>query len=72
VSPGDTVHEVDDKVRAWLDAGASMVWVVDPKRRGVTVYRSPIAVKTLSENDELSGEDVVPGFACKVGELFAS
>jgi Uma2 family endonuclease len=71
VSPGDTVHEVDDKVKAWLDAGTRMVWVIDPKWRSVTVYRSAVRVTVLTENDELSGEEVVEGFRCVVGELFA-
>ena len=68
VSPGDTVHEVDDKVRAWLDAGAAMVWVINPnpKWRSVTVYRPPANAKVLTEDDELSGEDVLPGFRLAV------
>ena len=72
VSPGDTVHEIDDKVKGWLDAGALMVWVVNPRWRSVTVYRSTTDIKTLTENEDLSGEDVVPGFRCGVGEIFGS
>ncbi len=72
VSPADTMGEVDDKVKMWLDAGAGMVWVVNPKWCNVTVYRSATDIKTLTENDELDGEDVVPGFRCRVGEIFAS
>ena len=70
VSPDDTVSAVDDKVKAWPDAGASMVWVVNPKWPAVTVYRSATDIKTLTENDELTGEDTVPGFRCRVGEIF--
>ena len=70
VSPTDTVAEVDDKVKAWLDAGAMMVWVVNPRWRSVTVYRSAANIKTLTENEDLSGEDVVPGFRCRVAEIF--
>jgi Uma2 family endonuclease len=72
LSPGDTTGEVDEKVGAWLDAGASMVWVVNPKWRTVTVYRSATEIKTLTENDELNGEDVVPGFHCRVGDIFVN
>ncbi len=71
VSPADTVSEVDDKVRAWLDAGAGAVWIVDPKSRNVTVYRSATDIQTLTEDDDLRGGDVVPGFRCRVGEIFA-
>jgi Uma2 family endonuclease len=70
VSPGDTTGEVDDKVRMWLDAGVRMAWVVNPKWRNVTVYRSATDIKVLTENDQLDGEDVVPGFQCAVRTLF--
>ena len=70
VSPGDTVSEVDDKVAGWLDAGAAMVWVVNPKWQNVTVYRSATDIKMLTKNDELDGEDVVPAFRCRVADIF--
>ena len=70
VSPGDTFQEVEDKVEQWLAAGTLAVWVVNPKRRSVSVYRSMTDVTRLSEADELEGQDVVPGFRCKVAEIF--
>ncbi len=72
VSPGDTYQEIDEKVRAWLDAGAMMVWLVNPSGRTVTVYRPPNRIARLTESDELSGEDVVAGFRCRVAEIFSS
>ena len=72
VSPSDTLGEVDDKVKAWLDSGAKMVWVVNPKWRNVTIYQSSTDIKVLSEDDELTGEDVVPGFRCRVRDIFIS
>ena len=72
VSPGDTVTKVDDKVRTWLE-GRRMVWVVvDPKWRSVTVYRSPSRVNVRTEGEDLSGEEVVEGFRCTVGDIFAA
>jgi Uma2 family endonuclease len=71
VSPSDKTGEVDDKVRMWLDAGVRMAWVVNPKWRNVTVYRSPTDIKVLTENDQLDGEDVVPGFQCAVSAIFS-
>jgi len=71
-SPGDTTGEVDEKVRAWLDVGAVMVWVVNLQWKTVTVYRSPTDIKTLTAADELTGQDAVPGFRCRVGDIFVS
>ena len=70
VSPGDMINEVDDKVESWLDGGAAMVWVVNPKSRNVTVYRSATEITVLAENDTLDGRDVVPGFRCSIAEIF--
>jgi len=71
VSPNDRSGEVDEKVKAWLDGGTRMVWLVNPAWQTVTVYRSATQITTLTENDELSGEDVIEGFCCRVGDIFA-
>jgi Uma2 family endonuclease len=70
-SPGDRVGEVEEKVQEWLNAGARLVWVVSPKLRAVTVYRSLTDISTLTEKDMLDGGEVVPGFQFSVAELFA-
>lgn len=70
LSPGDTRSEVAEKVRDWLEAGARAVWVINPKQHGVTVHRSTTDVTRLSKEDELDGGDVVPGFRCRVSEIF--
>jgi len=70
MSPGDTLREVTEKAGRWLAAGARMVRVVNPKKRTVTVYRSPEDVFILTEQDELDGGEVVPGFRCRVSEIF--
>ena len=70
VSPNDTRREVREKVEEWLRAGVRLVWVIYPVTRSADVYRSLDDVSHLSEDDVLDGEDVVPGFACRLGELF--
>lgn len=70
-SPGDTVREVEGKVTEWLEAGASMVWLVSPKLKTITVYRSLTDIVTLTEKDTLDGGEVVPGFQIPVAEIFA-
>ena len=72
VSPSVPMGDIDDKVKMWLDAGAAMVWVVNPKWQNVTVYRSATDIKTLTKNDELDGQGVVPGFRCRVGDIFVN
>jgi Uma2 family endonuclease len=70
VSPSDRAVEVAGKALAWLDAGVRLVWVVDPQNRTVTVHR-PGGTTVLRGTDQLSGEDVLPGFALPLEELWA-
>ena len=70
MSPSDTVRQVDEKAKAWLAAGTAMVWIVNPAWRTVTVYSSANDIKTLTEDDDLDGQDVLPGFRCRVSEIF--
>jgi Uma2 family endonuclease len=72
LSPGDTYSEVQDKVFDWLKAGTRMVAVVDPRKRVVTVYRSPAEIRVLTGDDMLDGGDVVPGWRLPLSALFAS
>jgi len=71
LSPDDTVAEVEEKVSEWLTAGTRQVWVVSAKLRTMTVYRSPIDVLVLTENDLLDGGDLFPDFQIAVKEIFA-
>jgi Uma2 family endonuclease len=70
VSPTDKVYDVHEKVLEYLDAGTKMVWVIEPITKTVTVYRSKSDIKMLTQNDTLTGEEVVSGFQCAVAEIF--
>ncbi len=70
LSPDDTVREVEEKVAEWLEYGTRLVWVISPKLHTVTVYRSLADISTLTENNMLDGETVVPGFSHPVTKLF--
>jgi Uma2 family endonuclease len=71
VSPGDRPGEIQAKVREWIDAGARQVWVVYSDSNTVHVVRSMQDRATLGEDEILDGGDAVPGFSCRVSELFA-
>ena len=70
ISPNDLAYEVEVKIHEWLAAGVRLVWVVNPPVRQVRVHRGDGTVGMVKEDEQLSGEDVVPGFVCRVGELF--
>lgn len=69
-SPNDLAYDVEQKVEEYLRAGVRLVWVIDPPTQTVRVHRADGTAARLRRDDELSGEDVVPGFRCLVRELF--
>ncbi len=70
VSPNDLDYDVDRKVVEYLDAGVALVWVVKPDARTVLIYRRDGSISGLRDDGELSGEDVLPGFRCRVASIF--
>lgn len=70
VSPNDRASEVQAKVEDWLRAGTRLVWVVYPDTRSITVFQGLSEVRVLTEGDNLDGAPVLPGFSCRVVDLF--
>lgn len=70
LSPSDSRRRVAAKVNEYLASGSRLVWVVDPEDRNVTVYRQAGEGRILWENATITGEDVLPGFECRVAEFF--
>lgn len=71
VSPNDLAEDVEARVEDFLQAGVALVWVIYPSTRRVLVFRRAGPCSRLTEADALEGDQVLPGFACKVGDLFA-
>jgi Uma2 family endonuclease len=69
-SPTDRPGEVLAKVGDWLEAGARLVWVIDPQHASATVYRADGTQAVLTVEDALNGEDVLPGFTLGLHALF--
>lgn len=71
VSPSDRAGEVNRKALSWLDAGVRLVWVVYPETETVAVHRRGDVVSLLRKDEAvLSGEDVLPGFTARLGDIF--
>jgi Uma2 family endonuclease len=72
LSPDDRAGEVSAKVWDWLDAGCHGVWVVDPRTRTITIYRSRREIVVLSNTDSLADDQLLPGFRLSVAAVFGS
>lgn len=70
ISPGDSYSGMTEKALLWLDAGAQEVWLLDPRKRNVSVYFSKAQIRVLTEEDNLSS-DLFPGWQTRVGNLFS-
>jgi Uma2 family endonuclease len=69
-SPSDTDQEIDDKVEAYLKAGAKIVWIAHPRVRTITVYRADSGTKLFNAAETITAEPHLPGFSAAVANLF--
>lgn len=70
ISPSDVSAAMNEKTLEYLEAGARLVWVVDPGSRSVTVYRPDGSANVLREDGLLTGEDVLEGLEVPLAEIF--
>jgi Uma2 family endonuclease len=70
ISPSDLDEEVQDKVDEYLAAGVKQVWLVRPKQEIITIYRSRTNIIAFPGDSELLCEDLLPGFHCKLQDIF--
>ncbi len=70
VSPRDLARELDEKLEDYLRAGIKLIWVVHPETRTVQVYSPDGTSRRLREADEMTGDDILPGFRTTVAAFF--
>lgn len=70
LSPSEQAWELEEKLEDYRLAGTPLMWVIDPNRRTVMVVSRDAPLRWLRADDLLDGGDVIPGFQCRVAELF--
>ncbi|OQY82730.1 MAG: hypothetical protein B6D42_08850 [Anaerolineae bacterium UTCFX5] len=71
-SPTNSLVSLRKKAEYYLAHGTQMVWIVNPKKRLIDVYRAGADVEILTDTDTLDGGDLLPGFSLSVAALFDS
>jgi Uma2 family endonuclease len=71
LSPNDTQEEIDEKIDEYLQAGVSLVWIINPRHRTVQIFRPGAEPEMVNVHQELSGEPHLPGFRVPVAQIFA-
>ncbi len=71
IGKGQGWREMVEKVGEYLRMGVDVVWVIEPKSQRVHVYHPDVEPVVLNRGDTLADPAGLPGFHCKVEELFA-
>jgi Uma2 family endonuclease len=69
LSPSDQHEDVVNKVKLYLEVG-TVVWVVDPDFRIVTVHQPGRPIEVYRDDQEIHGDSYLPGFRARVGSFF--
>lgn len=71
LSPGNSLMEIDEKIADYFDSGCRLAWVINTRNKTALVYREPAPERIVRLDEELDGEDVLPGFKLPLARLFA-
>jgi Uma2 family endonuclease len=70
MSPDDRWPRVLKKITEYLDAGVLVVCTVDPELKTVQIHTDGSSAGTLRADDTLELPGILPGFSCRVNDLF--
>ena len=70
VSPSDRWPKVLAKAAEYLEAGVSVVIVLDDERDSAMVFRANESARGFESGDELTVPDLLPGFSVAVRRFF--
>jgi Uma2 family endonuclease len=70
LSPNDKMSKVNAKIADYLKNGVQVVWLLDPEEKHVTVYLPARAFEIIPESTDLTGGNELPGFTCRVADIF--
>lgn len=69
LSPDDREADLFKKLGEYFAVGVRLIWVIDPDRECAVAYRSLTQTRQIAARDFLDGEDVVPGFRCRLSGI---
>jgi len=68
-SPSDSLEKVREKMKEYMDNGAHLGWLINPKNQQVEIYRPNQDVEIVQFPTTLSGENVLPGFVLSLEQI---
>jgi Uma2 family endonuclease len=70
MSPSDRLKAIRAKMQEWIDNGVQLAWLIDSRRRMVSIYR-PGREPEGAEPEVVVGEGPVKGFRLKMPDVWA-
>ena len=69
-SASDSLKDSQNKMAEYIENGARLGWLIDPKNRRVHAYRGNGEVEILENPDKVSGEGVLENFELDLTEIW--
>ena len=74
LSPTDSLNKAREKAELYLNSGTTLVWIVLPESASVEAHsvtkHGEIKQEVFGPEDDLSGDNVLPGFTLEVRLIF--
>ncbi len=70
LSGSDRYGRIVGKIKALLKAGCLAVWIIDPYLRTISIYRAEQKPMMVNDDQDLSGDDYLPGFLVPAARIF--
>ena len=70
LSPDDRPGEIRTKLGEYFEAGVKVVWLARPDERDVLAHRTVAEFRRVTRDEVLTAEDVLPGLALPLREVF--
>jgi Uma2 family endonuclease len=69
-SQSDRVSKIEAKMELWMNRGAKLGWLIDPRRKLAMIYRPKGEPRTLLHPEFLEGEGPIEGFKLAMHEFW--
>ncbi len=69
-SASDLLKDGQAKMKEYIENGARLGWLIDPKNKRVSIYRANGEVEILENPQSVSGEDVLQDFELDLTEIW--
>ncbi|NJK62864.1 MAG: Uma2 family endonuclease [Synechococcaceae cyanobacterium SM2_3_1] len=69
-SPTDSLKTLQEKMQEYIDNGARLGWLIDPKDRKIYIYRPSQDIEMQDNPDRLNGDPVLPRFVLDLQKIW--